>query len=65
MTCVAGFTIMNDWSRLLPISNSAEMADRALGRARARILLPRSDRAIDPFDDLRDCYRDQPGFIWK
>jgi fumarylacetoacetate (FAA) hydrolase len=55
MKCVAGFTIMNDWS-----ARDLQRAEMAigLGPSKSKDFATSLGPRIVPFDELRDCYRD-------
>ncbi|HEV3386759.1 MAG TPA: fumarylacetoacetate hydrolase family protein [Gemmata sp.] len=55
LDCVAGFTIMNDWS-----ARDIQRAEMAigLGPSKSKDFATSLGPRIVPFEDLRDCYRD-------
>jgi fumarylacetoacetate (FAA) hydrolase len=55
LECVAGFTIMNDWS-----ARDIQRAEMAigLGPSKSKDFATSLGPVMIPFDDLRDCYRD-------
>jgi fumarylacetoacetate (FAA) hydrolase len=55
MNCVAGFTIMNDWS-----ARDLQRAEMSigLGPSKSKDFATSLGPRIVPFDELRDCYRD-------
>lgn len=55
MECVAGFTIMNDWS-----ARDIQRAEMAigLGPSKSKDFATSLGPEVVPFDKLRDCYRD-------
>jgi fumarylacetoacetate (FAA) hydrolase len=55
MDCVAGFTIMNDWS-----ARDLQRAEMAigLGPSKSKDFATSLGPRLVPFDELRDCYRD-------
>jgi len=55
MECVAGFTIMNDWS-----ARDLQRAEMAigLGPSKSKDFATSLGPQLVPFDELRDCYRD-------
>jgi fumarylacetoacetate (FAA) hydrolase len=55
MNCVAGFTIMNDWS-----ARDLQRAEMAigLGPSKSKDFATSLGPRLAPFDELRDCYRD-------
>ena len=55
MSCVAGFTIMNDWS-----ARDLQRAEMAigLGPSKSKDFATSLGPRLVPFDELKDCYRD-------
>jgi fumarylacetoacetate (FAA) hydrolase len=55
MNCVAGFTIMNDWS-----ARDLQRAEMAigLGPSKSKDFATSLGPRLVPFDELKDCYRD-------
>jgi fumarylacetoacetate (FAA) hydrolase len=55
MDCIAGFTIMNDWS-----ARDIQRAEMAvgLGPSKSKDFATSLGPALVPFNELRDCYRD-------
>ena len=55
LDCVAGFTIMNDWS-----ARDLQRAEMAvgLGPSKSKDFATSLGPRLVPFDELRDCYRD-------
>ncbi len=55
MECVAGFTVMNDWS-----ARDLQRAEMAvgLGPSKSKDFATSLGPVVVPFDDLRDAYRD-------
>ena len=55
LECVAGFTIMNDWS-----ARDLQRAEMAvgLGPSKSKDFATSLGPELVPFDELRDCYRD-------
>ena len=55
MSCVAGFTVMNDWS-----ARDLQRAEMAvgLGPSKSKDFATSLGPRLVPFDDLKDCYRD-------
>lgn len=55
MDCVAGFTIMNDWS-----ARDIQRVEMAvgLGPSKSKDFATSLGPILVPFDELRDCYRD-------
>jgi fumarylacetoacetate (FAA) hydrolase len=55
MKCLAGFTIMNDWS-----ARDLQRAEMAigLGPSKSKDFATSLGPRVVPFDELRDCYRD-------
>jgi fumarylacetoacetate (FAA) hydrolase len=55
MNCLAGFTVMNDWS-----ARDIQRAEMAvgLGPSKSKDFATSLGPRLVPFDELRDCYRD-------